>query len=865
MSKPLTNAKQFAAYPPDGGEPIFSRGLKPFCEARGIKYQSARNAATGKQRLAGGWAFRWLDENGEPIEPGKAAQDERDRAIARKAAKANTETPEAKGEAPNGYGSHDRDDDAKARIRKAFKVLSEKEVEYLNAPNLKPAGWRPDITIKVLQAEADANNIKWEDIADDRDPLDKATEAFTRMRLDGSAIFEQQDETIEAMILGVERTLELGYQQFDDYDRMRARDLVREGTVPEGEDPEEPPGPKTLAESAKQWVDRLRKVLEIRRQVRTPHDHGVDRRTRIVQESTQTLRFMLYVTRSGVKQNTLAAPVFSIGKPHVKMSMSLWLSRRGFTTSEYGLIGPGDLVGIPGSKFEFKGIHYGGTISLAPPRHGKTNLLASDAALSINIDHRIQMAYVHRREKEAMQFVGFVSSMFNMDTGAGRRNHSLYPYKLDKSDNNSSTLRLHNAERPKNPNLIAAPVSAAGQGNDLDRLYVDDVTHRDDQTQPATREAIKQRLSSTWVSRLQGEKGEMVLSGYPWHHEDALWTYLQKARRAADTAGREGITLWVCMQPVGDPKTNPKFFSIWPEMYPPNKLRQRYLMENDAAAWAANYTLNPVTSDTQIVRQVALYDPKSEEHRQFIENGAESMVSVDPTAKGDGTGDSAGWVEALLGQSKTLYKGDDGVERRRYIDLIRITTQDEIQATQYELSRKISERAQAGPVDEVFIEVVTGLGTAMIEVLEENFGITSITECGTGGKSKEQRLRAVAPMLEDSSDGLSAVVQFPGKPILDENGEPTGRLEPIDQIKPLINYIVNFKVASGFHSLDACTQMLQKLKARVNFQGQVSIEAAAKEPTQNRVAKSIAGIVRRHKHEQSSRRGQHQFYSTHQT
>jgi len=846
--------KRFVASPPDGGEDFVGEGLRAFCDEHGLSYDACRKLCSGKGKTHKGWRFRWLegvvDGVEDVVEPAYAALGE---VVVDVVADDVEDEPVKKGS----RRYHKR------RLQKLHERLSDLTVYYLENPDEIPKGWNPTQLASSLKMEAEVHQIDWSGLADDRDPLEKASDRFMEMQTSVGRMFEATDTELDAIIVGIEEATRRGIKQFEKYDSMKAKDLVKKGTVPDGEDPEGPPGPKTIAEAGRQWLDRFRKIQEIRRSILDPAPTGMSRKERIVYNSTRLLRFMLFVSRSDVggAKSKARGDVYLIGDIHVEMSMSIWLARNGYTTSKWGLIGPGDLVGYPGNKFEFAGVNYAGVMLLYPPRHGKTNIIAADIASEMNFEHRRQAAYLHRSEGMTAKQVGKVASFFDLTRSSGRRNASLYPYSLDKGGNNETSIRLRNDERTTNPNLIGVGVNSRGQGHNLNTIYIDDVTHRDDQTQPTVREGVKDRVGSTWTSRLQGDDGGfMVVSGYPWHHEDVLWTYYQKALLAGRTNGRQGLVLWVAKRAVGGPKDG--FKPIWPEMYDAAWLKRAYVLLGDDAAWLATNCLNPISDGNRIVRELRLYNVHSEETKAFIRNGVEQYVSCDPTAKGDGTGDKVGWVQAMLGQVRTIVEVD-GVRKVEYEDQIRITSQDEFPATQMDLSDKIAELAEGEPTDEVFMEVVTGLGSATIEMLERMHGIRGVTECGHRGKDKEQRLRSVSQMLENSNPMLPACVLFPGKVVFDEDGNPTDRLEPIDEIKPLVNYVINFRVASGYHSLDALTQMLHQCRGRLKVAGgKVSRELAVNKVEKTRARALIDRMMKKNRERKSRQFAANGYNST---
>ena len=135
------------------------------------------------------------------------------------------------------------------------------------------------------------------------------------------------------------------------------------------------------------------------------------------------------------------------------------------------------------------------------------------------------------------------------------------------------------------------------------------------------------------------------------------------------------------------------------------------------------------------------------------------------------------------------------------------------------------------PIHALHVET-TGGGGALVQMLEDA-GITSnVIAHTTGGKNKEVRLRRVAMLLEDGSPGIRARVEFPGKRDDDTYGEngmrKPGELRPDKVAKKLIDYVENFRVSSGYHSLDALTQAVAYIGAEHGFSGGTEISDQAK-------------------------------------
>jgi len=671
-----------------------------------------------------------------------------------------------------------------------------------------PAGFKPKDLTAVLESYAKAWNIDPKRAMDTRTEGDKIAEACENILKDSSRIWETEDDVLKG--------IEDGMANIKKEAMAYARKLKGSGTradtlLPAADllkvDPQqnqgEPPGPKTIAETATRWIDRLRKVRHLAQISREPYQEGMSRDEKMISESTHLLRFQLYVGRPDIEE----ALVYSFSDIHVRSSMRIWMSRNGVAIRDNdGIILPGERAS---NGQMFAGERYLGTLIMMPPRHGKTDMVIHDIVLSIDLRPKIQMAIIHDKESEASKVLVAAKNCFMPKTSQGRRNLRLFPDRyLTDHDNNMTTLRVHNDDPPRNPNLMAASVWVSGQGNNLDRLYGDDLVPQSDMTEDNTREQRKIRFSGTWMTRLQGKEWDVVLTGYPRHNKDLMWEYYMQAQLANDTMGAEGMKMMALRLPVGGPKDTPPFKSIWPDMYPPSELRAKYNQLNDASLWAANYQLSPITSDQRIVEKLRLYDPQDEAVEMFLKS-ATYHLSVDPAAKGDGTGDKAGVVIGALGDLVRIdfENGREVVYDER---VLLIVYADEFYATQTQLTEHMMATTSRYPIDTAHIEQVTGLGSAMAEALETHYGISRVVLHGVGNKGKASRLRAVSPVLEQSDPALPAKVLFPGKYPTLEDGTPdkNAPLQIDPAFKRLHDYIVNFAVMTGYHSLDSLTQLV---------------------------------------------------------
>ena len=557
---------------------------------------------------------------------------------------------------------------------------------------------------------------------------------------------------------------------------------------------------------------------------------------------------MLYTGRPDLPDEDVLH--YKFAEFHIETAFEMWIARN--NVAEFpngGLVERGDILADGTS---YPGCPYSGVNILLPPRHGKTDIVVFDIALTINENPRIQMAVIHDKSEMASDRVlKPTRRVLGRDTAVGRRNAALFPNTVLASyDNNENNLRVVCDSPPANPNLIAHGVWTSGQGNNLDRVYGDDLVPQSDLNEVGTRERRRPQFSGTWLSRFQGKNGQFVLTGYPRHHEDLTWSYYVEGLEYQTTDGKRGLAMRMIRRPVGGPKSDIPFFSIWPEMYDQDWLRRKFTEYNDRTLWAANYELEPMPKDLQIVKKVRLYDPKDPIIVRAILN-ASFHLSLDPAAKGDGSGDKAGVIIVAvcdLVHESVVGEGMSTVSSER---VALVVHEDEFHATQTELTEHMIMIAGKWSIDTAHIEQVTGLGSSMKEALEEYYDINRVVLHGTQNKGKASRLRSVSPMLEDANESVSAKVLFPGV-----RDEASGVITSHPDYARLIRYIVNFHVESGFHSLDALVQCVKHLVSEGDItphQGAFSRQAqAGLNKYQTTRAKRIEAAVKNMNRQQQS-------------
>lgn len=785
----------FVAIDPDG-EVSEHHGVNVFAEENGMIAAEISRCLKGKAKSHHGWRFFYAED--APLMLAQSAAMDAAIDMAKFKEMASTE------------GEVDSAELIKLAMRTNLKAAIGFEHGIEPPPGLNISNVNKSIEILAKTEGLDLNHLK-----DNRTPDQKMVDSTAAMLKNGTSIFERLDDELDIIEEQMRRAAEGGDAYIDHLAQVRADQLMPEHMLPEGQDPGEPPGPKTIAAAAKLWIDRIRRVRKLASMAREPFVEGMTRRERIVSEATHALRYQLYVNRADIKIDHgrgRTSNIFAIGDPHIRMSMGLWFSRNKYGVTEHGVIAPGEPYRVPGEKrvVEYPGAPYTGTMFMIPPRHGKTDFLKSLMGILIGLDPTIQIAYIHDSEDEAQKVLLSVKHMFNRDKAQGRRNFRLFPFTLAREQNGADMLRVESDQATRAPNIVAYGLWSSKQGLNVDLLIGDDLVPQKDDNEATKRARRLTTWGGTWVSRLQGKDPHIILSGYPRHKEDLMWLKYQDGRKAARSSFRDGDPMWVLRMPVGGPNTTPKFKAIWPELYGPRELRQRYRQLSSRSTWAANYMLEPITDDMKIVRRVRLVDIDDPRVIAMLRS-CENRLSVDPAAKGDGTADKAGLVVMSIGDLVSD-ENREGVQYndRETLALVRVAR--EIDATQLELMdvmRKISSQIN---INQAYVEVVGAYGSAIIEALGRYHNVHSTIAIKASG-SKASRFKQVAQMFEHADPLLPAKVAFPARYPRDEHGKVIegSVLEPLEGVTKLISYIENFAVEEGYHSLDAATQLCAQI------------------------------------------------------
>lgn len=609
--------------------------------------------------------------------------------------------------------------------------------------------------------------------------------------------------------------------------------------------------------SPKAWRRRIQRVLRLRQRARMPvppagkgaefggwtgNQHTESENPGLYKyalEAAHPLRFMVYVGRTGMdmgerfekKRQEPADLVFDVGPHHAKFCATLWCHRNGAE--------PVWDAKLMKHVYQTGVVEYDGSLQVMAIGHGKSELAIHLCGLEMGLRPRTQGLYLHAATTMAMQNLAAIKRFVEPDTDPiCQRYKSIFPCKKASKHNDATRIRLDVKNPPKSPTFTAAGVDTARLGIDADFQVWDDVVPQSDAHEPTERKKRAELLSGTFASRKRSRKAFTLVIGTLWHRDDALMRMIDAAKSANRTNGQSGIVYGVCIQRCGGPKpttfTDP-WQPLWPGQYDAKRLQAKY-RELGPALYAAAMMAEPRADEQRIVKKLRLYDPSTPEHDTFARIST-NYISLDPAATRNRDSDKAGVVFAGFGDVRVKRMGEDGVEYTDIEKRIRLYDYREIHATQSDLTEYTLNFALHQRVDQIIVEAVSGF-RGIVEMFE-NKGVSVIRK-DPKGKDKEQRLRGVAPMLEDvSADlGMRSVVEWPGK--YNERGE----LVLDERFKGLAEQVLDFGVCADDHGLDALVYLLGELSPDVGV-GRGMISEAAKRVEMVSKDPRIAALMRR--------------------
>lgn len=646
--------------------------------------------------------------------------------------------------------------------------------EYFRRRRVILAGFKE----RLLTAGSDASlpkGVTWRDLEQDEDRLaeahgfnprhlvdarsegEKFLDAVERLRQSADAIFELADTDLAA----IEKGFDFVDRDAEAYLEGRAKDA------------------RTFVGKFRTLLGRLRRVRERAREECPRGGYRPDRLTTHALRAAHLLRQMLYVDRAATQQNEAqVGRVLMFSRAHVKAAVDIYLAERSIAiqTDE-------DRSEIRESPLS---VRCEGIVVMMPPEHGKTTIARAWCRDVLRRDRREIIRWLHAADDVAIKEVEAVKAAFNPEDGNGRRWLSLFPdMTTAKEDKNKGNFRLALDSRSTDPSMSASGVGASRLGVNCSKQVWDDVVPQKDEYEAAERDRRYNKLVGTWKTRVRGSRGFVLMMGYPWHEEDALWRVARNGRR---------LNFTVSMQACGGP---PSFRPVDPNIYPSSRLRRVYA--ESPTVYARNFQMRAQSDARRIISALRLYDPESPEHARFL-NAAREYLSLDPAGTNREGADKAGILHAAVGVA--VVERDD-VEIREQQGRV-LPTSREIHATPKALRDEAGTMCMEHNIHEVMYEGA-GQAAAWGEFFEEAYDVSPIV-CSPGKMSKEVRLRRVAPML-DHTEASPACVLFPGKagPKLPD-GSPGPAVADEDRYGWMYSQFLQFGTINRDHLLDAVTQ-----------------------------------------------------------
>ena len=696
-----------------------------------------------------------------------------------------------------------------------------------------------DQALKGLQREAEIHGVDLDSFADSRTTAQRVEDSIQRMiGGDTEALLEESEEVMKAMLEACENAISKADEILTN---------IREGVESHAETL------RARMRKGKLLRNLLERAIRLRRLAQSPVPPGTHLRMVPAYEATHVLRFMVYVFRSDLagENSPKHEAVFKIARHHAKIAVRYWLAREG--VRYYSIGTPEEIKQYP-DVFHSRGgwirgaEHVEGLILLCPPRHGKSSIGSAIMALEINKNHRIQAAMTHAVDEKAAENMRHVAACFKgrghkEENAMGRRNLSLFPASLAKRDNDDATLRLKCENPPRDPTLKGKGIRSSVGGSNLDFLWGDDIVNPEEAHQANQRNITAHKFKTQWMRRMQGQRPFVLLTVTLWHEDDTVGQLIKLAR---PVDGVSRIPFHVLRIPAGGPR--PKQFGettiepwqpVWPEEYPSQRLRSIYYSMSPYD-YSCQYEIDPISESDKLIKKLRVFCaaispgevdvPKwvadqVADHQRFMAT-AEMHYSIDPAATSrqraetqKHKADKAGFVYCAVGALRTTTRKDGGVTVMETRNVVRVIAASEHYANPQDATARFGDFAMVNRVDKLHIEEI-GVGLATSELIRNTYKLPSSSVIGhkPARRSKRERLREVAVMLDDSSAELGmpgATVEFAG---IWKNG----RVQLAEGLHPIWDQILNFGFTDDDHQIDACTQMLAYVAPSLQLGGVVS-------------------------------------------
>lgn len=623
-----------------------------------------------------------------------------------------------------------------------------------------------DSTMSGIAREVKIAGFDEKSIQDQRSDAEKLRSAYDAMREQPLDVLTMLDSEVQLLEEGFEKAFEVVGRQYDKVSGQRPGEGVSEYEL-------------RIAQG-KKASGLMRRIIRLRKKIRNPRAaYPDDPRRADIAEACRPLWFMLYVARTNEKAqaqqlaNGELSYVLRIGEHHGGLALAHWIARNHVRFRD-----------LMAHKVEHP---YQGMVGQRPPGHGKSEFAMACTALEACIRPTMQGVYLHAVKEQAEDALKYIAQMLGEDSEAGLRRRAMYPdIQIERS--NTKMLQLRLDTKLKSPTLRASSTSTKALGSNVDWLVIDDAVPKSDRDQPAERERRKSNIGGTWMSRLRGGGGYVMIIGTVWHPDDYLAGMIREAE-----AGKGNFLLTKGV--TGGPNSNPPFYPLWPEVYPASTLKRLYETIKDPEIWACNYEGNPTPESTRVIHNLRYYDPLSTEHADFLAS-AQFHISSDPTATNRENSDKAGLVYAAFGEIVVTTSQDTVLAETR----LRLIDATEQHWSQVQLADGIAAYAATRPTSMAHVETRGGYH-ATADILENKYGIVAIRHDPTNVK-KLARLKRVAGLIDDSIAGIRAQVEFPGMKM------PDGTVGPDPRWRWLYDQFLNFGFAAD-HSCDAVVQLVQ--------------------------------------------------------
>lgn len=689
-------------------------------------------------------------------------------------------------------------------------------------------------TLKGIELHANLAGVDLKDILDSRTAEKRFEDAIEKLLgAGGQTPLELAEEELAA-VLKAEQDVVTLCQQMCEQAQMDINEAGIEAKTRSAEW-------EARQARGKRWWRLIREIVNLRertrqkRPVRRMYNGSAD-----AWEATYPLRLAAYVYRSDLTSAsaTPAESVFKLAWHHANMAFETWKARYGVKFYAKGM--PGDAAKWPHIYHDKGGavkgsFHCEGIIIVCPPRHGKSMFGTGWMVSEYVDDPRTQGFLLHAMQPHAAKNFRHIKAAFQDDNAIGRRCAAVFPHlRLSARDDTKDTMRLDLSEPTRDPQLTAVGGKTGVGGSNTNIQWWDDPVDPKEREQPNERESTKRRLQHQVRRRMQGKRPFLLVTATLWHLDDAVNCMIEDAKRSE-------IKFSWCIMRCGGP---PQFEAIWPEQIGPRVLRNIYAEMKSPGDYRAQYMCDPRPDETRIIKKLKLYDAtdENEAHKVFMRT-AEMHVSLDPNAtskeKAKRYTDKSALVYAALGETLVSHE-ENGVRYNAAKRIIRIVDTRLYYASPTEAIGAVADFSLSHRVDKIHVERV-GFSGAIVESLRTNFNLSAsqVIDHPVRSMSKRDRLKAVAPMLDESlaEMGLgSAVVEFPGIRLED------GSLQIRPDTKWLWDEILDFGAAKTDNGVDAVTQLCKGLQERVDVSGgdvTTAIRVAAVQYTPEQVRRRV--------------------------